>query len=102
MIAESLSQVAPIYNLGFVIIVIFLFLKLLSTPIRDKRVYLLPWKIIFFAVTIYIVEEGLTILRQLEIINVPVHINGFFELIIICTFIYMLLMQKEHLKKTKS
>jgi len=33
---------------------------------------------------------------------VPVHINGFFELIIICTFIYMLLMQKEHLKKTKS
>ncbi|VVB81722.1 Uncharacterised protein [uncultured archaeon] len=102
MIAESLSQVAPIYNLGFVIIVLFLFIKLFTTPIRDKRVYLMPWKIIFFAVIVFIIEEGLTILRQLEVINVPVHINGFFELIIICTFIYMLLLQKEYLKKQKS
>jgi len=97
----AVAQVAPLYNLGLVIIAIFLFIKLFSTPIRDKRVYLMPWKILFFALLVFIIEEVLTVLRGADIINIPKHINGFFELIIICTFLYMLLLQKEHIKLTK-
>ncbi len=97
----AVAQVAPLYNLGLVIIAIFLFVKLFSTPIRDKRVYLMPWKILFFALLVFIIEEVLTVLRGADIINIPKHINGFFELIIICTFLYMLLLQKEHIKLTK-
>lgn len=95
----SLAEAAPLYNLGLVIIAVALFIKLFSTPIRDRRVYLTPWKIIFFAVLVFIVEEGITVLRMANIITIPIHIYGFFELAIVCTFIYMLLLQKEHMKK---
>ncbi len=98
----SLAEAAPLYNLGFVLVAIFLFVKLFTTPVRDKRVYLMPWKLLFFALIVFVVEEVLTVLRQMEIINIPRHINGFFELIIICTFIYTLLLQKEHMKFAKS
>ena len=100
MIGTSLAETAPFYNLGFVIIAIFLFVKLFATPVRDKRVYLMPWKLLFFALVVFIIEEVLTILRQMNIINIPRHINGFFELIVICTFLYTLLLQKEHMKFT--
>ncbi|PIN76252.1 hypothetical protein COV18_00435 [Candidatus Woesearchaeota archaeon CG10_big_fil_rev_8_21_14_0_10_37_12] len=98
---ESLTQVAPWYNLLFVVIAIWLFVKLFTVPLRDKRVYLMPWKLLFFAVLVFIAEEVITILRMVDVINIPRHINGFFELIIICTFIYALLLQKEHVKLTK-
>lgn len=94
----SLAEAAPWYNLGLVVIVIFLFIKLFTTPLRDRRVYLMPWKLLFFAVLVFIIEEVLTVMRAMDIINIPKHINGFFELIIICTFIYTLLLQKEHMK----
>jgi hypothetical protein len=94
----SLAQAAPLYNLGLVIIVIWLFIKLFNTPIRDRRVHLMPWKLLFFAVIVFVIEEILTVLRQMEIINIPIHINGFFEFVIICIFIYTLLLQKEHAK----
>ncbi len=101
MIGMSLAEIAPLYNLGFVLIAIFMFIKLFSTPVKDRRVYLMPWKLLFFALLVFIIEEVLTVLRQMEIVNIPRHINGFFELIIICTFIYTLLLQKEHMKFTK-
>ena len=95
----AVAQAAPLYNLGLVIIALGLFFKLFTTRVRDRRVYLMPWKILFFAVLVFVLEEIITIMRALEIINIPKHINGFFELIIVCTFIYMLLLQKEHMKK---
>lgn len=98
-LAESVAAAAPIYNLGLVVIAIYLFVKLFTTPLRDKRVYILPWKLLFFAVVVFVIEEVLTILRYIDVVNIPQHINGFFELIIICTFIYTLLLQKEHMKK---
>jgi len=101
MIGTSLAEIAPLYNLGFVLIAIFMFIRLFGTPVKDRRVYLMPWKLLFFALLVFIVEEVLTVLRQMEIINIPKHINGFFELIIICTFIYTLLLQNEHMKLTK-
>jgi len=98
----SIAEAAPWYNLGLVVISVFLFIKLFTTPVRDKRVYLMPWKLLFFALLVFIVEEVITVLRQMEVINIPKHINGFFEIIIICTFIYTLLLQKEHMKMTRA
>jgi hypothetical protein len=98
-IAQCIGQAAPYYNIGLVIIAVVLFIKLFVTPVRDRRVYLMPWKMIFFAVIVYILEEVMTILRMMNMINIPTHINGFFELIMICTFIYTLLLLKEHMKK---
>jgi len=97
----ALAQAAPYYNLGLVFIALFLFLNLFATPVRDKRIYQMPWKLLFFAVLVFVFEEVTTILRALDIINIPRHINGFFELIIICTFIYMILLQKERIKLTR-
>jgi len=96
----SIGEVAPLYNLGLVIIALILFVTLFTTKVKDKRVYLMPWKLLFFGVLIFVVEEVMTVLRMMEIVNIPRHINGFFELIIICTFIYMLLLQREHVKLT--
>ncbi len=100
-LALSLADAAPLYNLGLVIIALFLFIKLFTTPVKDKRVYLMPWKLLFFGLLVFIIEEVLTVMRAMDIINIPKHINGFFELIIICTFIYTLLLQKEHLKVSR-
>jgi len=95
----ALGLVAPYYNLGFVIIAIVLFIILFKTPIKNKKIFVTPWKYLFLAVCVFILEEILTVLRTLGILDIPVHINGFFELIIISLFIYMLLLQKEHIQK---
>ena len=93
---QALGLVAPYYNLVLVAIVVYLFIKLFKTSVQPKT--MLPWKVLFAALLVYIVEEVLTVLRYMEIINIPRHINGFFELIIIISFIYALLSQKEHIK----
>jgi len=95
----EVSHVAPLYNLGFVIIVLWLFVILVSVKVRDKRVYMTPWKLLFFAVIVFVIEEVLTVLRMQGVVDIPRHINGFFELIIISTFIYALLLQKERMKR---
>ena len=89
----ALGIVAPYYNLVLVIIALWLFRKLFKTsaPARAQ----LPWKVVFAALVIFIVEELLTVLRSQQLVFIPVHINGFFELVIITLFIYALLKQKE-------
>lgn len=89
----ALGIVAPYYNLVLVIIVVWLFAKLFKTPATART--LLPWKVIFAALCIFIVEELLTVLRAQQLVLIPAHINGFFELAIITLFIYALLKQKE-------
>ncbi len=94
----ALGMIAPWYNLGFVIIALYLFYVMFTTPLKNKKVYLTPWKLLFWALMIFVVEEALTILRQAQLIDIPRHINGFFELAIISLFIYMLLLQRQHAK----
>lgn len=100
-LGTSLGAVAPLYNLLFVVVAVFLFIKLFNTKVRDHRVYLAPWKLIFVALCIFIVEEVLTVLRSLDLISIPVHINGFFEIAIVSLFIYALLLQKRFVKTRK-
>jgi hypothetical protein len=94
---ECLGIVAPYYNLVFVLVLLVLFLKLFS--IKNKNVYLLPWKLLFFSVTVYIVEELLTVFHIAGIVQVPRILNAVFEFVIITIFIYLLLLQKDYLKK---
>ena len=94
----ALGLFAPFYNLIFAAIALLLFIKLLRRP--NNIVYTKPWKVIFIAFCIYVIEEVFTVLRNLGVLNFPQIVNGIFEMIIISLFIYMLFMQKEYLKKT--
>lgn len=99
-LGASLGQAAPLYNLGMVIIALYLFYHLFTLRVKDRRVYLLPWKLMCAALLIFVLEELLTVLRGLDFVSIPLHINGFFEVLIIGTFIYALLLQKEHVKNS--
>ena len=95
----ALGLVGPFYNLIFATIAFVLFVNLFRKP--NSIVYLKPWKVIFIAFCIYIVEEVFTVLRKMGIIDFPTIMNGIFEMVIISLFIYMLFLQKEYLKKTQ-
>jgi hypothetical protein len=68
---------------------------------KKKGIYLDPWKYLFIALLVYVVEEAFTITNKLNITNIPRISTAFFEMIIITLFIYMLLLQKDWVKKTK-
>ena len=97
--ANSLGIVAPYYNIIFVVIILFLFMKLFSVP--NKKIYLLPWQLLFLAIIIYIIEEILTIFYYAGIFQIPRIFNAVFEFLIITIFTYALLMQQEYLKKAR-
>ena len=97
LFTACLGLVAPYYNLALVVIVILLFIRLFK--IDDKNNYTKPWKLLFFAISIFVLEEILTVLKNTGIITIPRIANAFFEMIIISLFIYMLLLQKEYVKK---
>jgi hypothetical protein len=94
-IGSCLGFIAPFYNLALVAIVITLFIKLFTL----KKKNALPWQMIFVAVLIYVTEQVLTVTNNLNITTVPRITNSFFEMAIITIFIYVLLMQKEFVKK---
>lgn len=95
----SLTEVAPMYNLVLVIIATVLFIKLFALPKKDRRAYTKPWIYIFIGMMLFLIITILTILRMQGIIDIPIHINGFFELVIIILFIYSLLLQEEFMNK---
>ncbi|MBI2564948.1 hypothetical protein HYV79_03075 [Candidatus Woesearchaeota archaeon] len=94
---EAFTFVAPYYNLTFVLIVLFLFILLFKTSAR-KKLYLQPWKLLFAGLIIFVLEEVLTILRALKWLLIPVHVNGFFEFLIIALFVYALTLQNKHVR----
>lgn len=97
-LTAALGMIAPYYNLALTAIAFYFFMKFFKTKPKTK-VFFLPWIYILLAMIIYILEEVTTIMRVNGLINIPVHINGFFELAIIILFIYTLLLQKQYMKK---
>ena len=95
-LAYCLGRVAPYYNLALVIIVVILFIKLFRTP--NKRIDLTPWKFLFAALLVYVLEEIITVFNMANVINVPKILFPLLETIIITLFIYVLLSQKENIK----
>ena len=98
-LAVCLGKVAPFYSLALVVIVVILFLKLFSMP--QKKVYVKPWKLLFAAILVYILEELINILESFYILTPAPIVCPILEMAIIFLFIYMLLLQKEHLKNEK-
>jgi uncharacterized membrane protein YjjP (DUF1212 family) len=96
MLADALTIAAPYYNLVLVAIMLFLFGKLFS--LKNKGVFVRPWYFVFAAVIVFIIEEVITILRAAHFVDISLHINGFFELLIISLFIYTLLILREHVQ----
>jgi len=94
-----IGAIAPYYNIILVIIVTILFLKLFRTP--TKKIFVMPWKFLFAAIIIYIMEEIFTIAEGRNAIMLPGWLFPFFEMIMIILFIYMFLLQKEYISKTK-
>lgn len=98
-LAIAIARVAPWYNLLFVIIAVWFFVRLFETPVRNLAAFQKPWKWIFISLLFFVVEEVITVLRAIGIVNIPAHINGFFELFVVGCFIYALMLQKEQLKQ---
>ena len=96
-LAYCLGRVAPYYNLVLVVVVILLFFKLFKTP--NKKTYIRPWKFLFAALLVFVVEEIITVFDMANMIMVPKIVFPLLETVIITLFIYMLLLQKDNLKK---
>lgn len=92
----ALGTVAPYYNLVFVLVTVWLFIILFKY--KNKKTFMKPWYLLFVCVCLFIFEEVITIARAAGLTAIPHHINAFFELGIIIIFIYLLLLQKEHIK----
>lgn len=92
----ALGMVAPYYNLALVVICVFLFIVLFRTP---KKTFMKPWYLLFACVMLFVIEEIITVVRAAGLTAIPHHINAFFELGIIIIFVYLLLLQRDHIKK---
>ena len=97
-LSSALSIVAPLYNLLFVFITILLFIFLFRVPNITQKIFILPWQFIFASILVYVVEQIMTVLRQENIVIIPIHVNGFFELISISLFLFGIFLQFEHVQ----
>lgn len=95
---QALTMAAPLYNLVFICIATVLFIMLFRE--KQSQVFLTPWICLFGGMSVFVLETAFTILRSVGIINLPVHVNGFFELTIISLFIYALFAQQQHINAT--
>lgn len=98
----ALAKAAPYYNLALILVTFYLFIKLFKTkPARGAKYYLTPWKIFLIVLLIFTLETILTILRAAGVLNIPIHINGFFEITMTFLIVYALLLQKYWIKNLK-
>ena len=97
----AMGLVIPYVNLVLVAVVLLLFFKLFKTYKHTKIGYITPWAILCFGVLVYVAEAIFTVLRASGVFDLPYHVNGYFELIIISAFIYAVLNLRDHLKNEK-
>lgn len=98
-IAEAINIASPYYNLAMVAIIVFLFVRLFKTRVASS-VYMKPWRVMFWVILVYIVEEITTVLRAAGVISLDVYINGYFELVIVSLVVYLLLLQRDYVTKS--
>lgn len=94
MAGEYLRMALPYFNLVLVLMVIVFLLRILL--IKNKNTYVVPWRFLFFSVSAYVVEEILTIIDMSGIVSIHNLIFPVIEMVIICSFIYMVLLQKKY------
>ena len=98
-LGDCVGKVAPYYNLILVVIAVILFIRLFNTP--NKKAYMLPWKFLFFSVMAYILEEIITVIDMAGLAPIPPIIFPILEMVIITSFTYMVLLQKNYTEKKK-
>lgn len=97
--ADSISQIAPLYNIALSLIVFYLLARLISIKKKNKNVFIKPWYYLFAAVAVFVLEEIITALKFFDVISdavIPRWFNAVFELIMVTLFIYMLFLQINH------
>ena len=95
-LTAAFGLVTPYFNLVYGAIALWLLQKLLSFKKR-KDVYIEPWKYLRFSLVAFMVEETLVIFYTLGIELVPRITFGFLEIVMITSFIYMLMLQKQYI-----
>lgn len=100
-LTQAMGLVIPYVNLVLVAIVLYLFVKLFRIHKKTQISHISPWLIIFFGVLVYVAEAIFTVLRSSGVFDLPYHVNGYFELVIISAFIYAVFDLREHLKEDK-
>ena len=98
-LTDAISTVGGFYNIALVAIVMIMFVFFLRK--HSKAIYMKPWKLLFFALCVYIIEEISQILLNVVGMQIPKVLFPLYEMIMITTFIYMLLIQKEYMKTGK-
>ena len=93
-IGEYLRQTLPYFNMILTMVVIFFLYRILRT--KNKKTYTTPWKFLLIGIVAYTVEEILTIIELTGPVQMPDILFPIIEMLIICLFIYMVLMQKRY------
>jgi len=101
-LTHAMGLVIPYVNLVLVAVVLLLFFKLFKAYRQTKIGYITPWVALFIGVLVYVAEAIFTVLRSSGTFNLPYHVNGYFEVVIISLFIYAVLSLREHLKSEKA
>lgn len=99
-IANCLGVVSVYYNLLLALVLAAAFIWLFHIT-AEKKFYIKPWKALFFAGLFYLIEEIFVFVRIHGILVTPVYIDGFFGVVIVTCFIYMLLLQREYVRGIK-
>ena len=94
-----LGFTAIYYNFLIGLVNTLLLIRLFTIPVKEN-IYLKPWKILFIAGLVFLLEEIFVLLRAMNLMKVPLYVDGYFGLIIIALFLYMVLLQKEYIQKT--
>jgi hypothetical protein len=80
-------------NLFLVAFSFYLFYRLFQ--VGKGKLAIFSWKLLIIGVVMFVIETLLTLLRVSGVVDTPRAINGLFETVIICVFIYILLFQKQ-------
>ena len=91
---ELLGHSLPYFNLILVLIVIFFLIRIIL--IKNRNTYITPWKFLLFAIIVYTIEELLTVIHISGALPIPKIVFPLMEMIIICSFIYMVMLQKKY------
>jgi len=87
----------PLVNLVIALVIIFLFTRFFYLPHRLHHVR--PWKIIFIALLIWLIEEVLTIMDSFGVFHMNLLIGRGIELVIIILVLHAVFLQKRYIEE---
>jgi len=97
---NCLGFVGVYYNIVIALVLAVAFMWLFKRA-KGTKLYLKPWKLLFFAGITYLIEEIFVLLRTHQILDTPIYLDGFFGVIVVTFFLYMLLTQREYVETLK-